>query len=92
MSTARRVAAYESWYATQDRTARTAPARKAANDRFERQAAEDARAQGRTLSPEERAKQAELLRKIPFIRLGLRSAAVRRARSLRARLPQDGET
>jgi hypothetical protein len=53
-----RVAAYRSWVATHDRTARTAPARAALLDRFEREVDPDNR-----LSIEERACRAEAARK-----------------------------
>ena len=70
-----RVGAYMSWATTSDRTARTAPARKAALERFERQVDPDG-----TLPPQERALRAEAARKAYFTQLGLKSAAARRAR------------
>ncbi|WP_319436187.1 hypothetical protein [Mycobacterium sp. RTGN5] len=90
MSAAKKVAAYESWYRTQDRTARTAAARKANLDKFEHQAAEDARAMGLDLSPEALASKAAELRRIHFTVLGIKSGRARRARSLKARIPTDG--
>lgn len=81
-----RAAAYESWSRTTDRTARTANARKAFNDGFEQQADPDGR-----LSPEERARRGALLRKAWFARLAAKSVAARKARSLKSRVPVDGE-
>lgn len=49
-----RMAAHESWARTGDRSARTAPARKAAMDRYERQVDPEG-----TLDPAERARRAE---------------------------------
>ena len=73
-----RLAAHTSWANTSDRTARTAAARKAANDRFARQVDPDG-----TLPPEERAKRAEHARKAYFTALALRSARARRRRRTR---------
>jgi hypothetical protein len=69
------IAAHESWARTENRTARTANARQAALDRFERLVDPDGR-----LLPEERAKRAAHARKAHFKRMALRSAQVRRAR------------
>ena len=82
MSAARRSAALRQWAFVEDPAARTANGRKAFNDGFERQADPDNR-----LSAEERAKRAERLRRAYFIELAAKSAAVRKARSLRARVP-----
>lgn len=71
-----RIAAHESWAQTPDRTARTAPARAAALDRFEREVDPDG-----VLSPAERAKRAEHARKAYFLRLALKSAQVRKAKA-----------
>jgi hypothetical protein len=69
------IAAHESWARTTDRTARTANARKAMLDRFERQVDPDG-----ILTPAERAKRAEHARKAHFKRLALKSARARRRR------------
>lgn len=69
------IAAHESWARTPDRAARTANARKAALDRFEKQVDPDG-----ILPPAERAKRAEHARKAYFIRLALKSAQARRRR------------
>ena len=68
-----RLAAHESWARTADRSARTAPARKAAADRFEREVDPDG-----SLDPAERARRAEHARKAYFIRLAMKSAEARR--------------
>ncbi len=67
------IAAHESWARTEDRSARTAPARQAALDRFERQVDPDGR-----LDPAERARRAASARKAHFARLALKSAQARR--------------
>jgi hypothetical protein len=68
-----RLAAHESWANTADPSARTAPARRAMLDRFERQVDPDG-----VLSPAERARRAGHARKAYFTRLALRSAQARR--------------
>jgi hypothetical protein len=68
-----RLAAHESWANTDDPSARTAPARRAMLDRFERQVDPDG-----VLSPVERARRAGHARKAYFARLALRSAQARR--------------
>ena len=73
-----RLAAHESWANTQNRTARTAPAREAFLTKFEDQV--DPR---RELTPEERAKRATNARKAHFTRLALKSAQSRRGASAR---------
>ena len=73
---ARQIGAHESWARTDDRAARTAPARKAALERFERQVDPDG-----TLEPAERARRAEHARRAYFLRLALKSAQARRARA-----------
>jgi len=79
-----RIAAHESWAHTEDRSARTAPARRAMLDRFEREV--DPHAE---LIPAERATRAEHARKAYFARLALKSAqARRRAGEARAAIPQ----
>jgi hypothetical protein len=67
-----RLAAHESWAATADPTARTAPARAAFLDRFEREVDPDG-----VLDPAERARRAEHAKKSYFLRLALRSAKAR---------------
>ena len=71
----RRAAAHLSWAYTPDRAARTAPARAALADRFEKLVDPEG-----TLDAEERAKRAASLRKCYFTQLGLRSGAARRAK------------
>jgi hypothetical protein len=61
------IGAHESWAKTPDRAARTAPARKAAMDRFEREVDPDG-----VMSPEDRAKAAENARTAYFKRLALK--------------------
>jgi hypothetical protein len=67
------IAAHESWARTEDRSARTANARKAMLDKFETQVDPEGK-----LSPAERAKRAEHARKAHFKRLALKSARARR--------------
>ncbi|WP_138842758.1 hypothetical protein [Rhodococcus pyridinivorans] len=69
------IAAHESWARTDDRSARTAKARKAALDRFEREVDPNGE-----LTPQERSTRAEHARKAYFARLALKSAKARRAR------------
>jgi hypothetical protein len=69
------IAVHESWARTPDRAARTASARKAALDRFEREVDPDG-----LLLPAERAIRAEHARKAYFARLALKSAQARRNR------------
>jgi hypothetical protein len=69
------IAAHESWARTENRSARTAPARRAALDKFEREVDPD-----ETLAPAERARRAEHARKAYFARLALKSAQARRRR------------
>jgi hypothetical protein len=68
-----RMAAHISWAKTEDRSARTAAARRAALGRFEEQVDPD-----RRLSPSERARRAEHAMRAHMTRLALRSAQVRR--------------
>ena len=65
---AARIAAHESWASTPDRTARTAPARAALEQKFLDAAGGDAT-------------RAAHLRKAHFARMALRSAQARRARA-----------
>lgn len=69
------IAAHESWARTENRSARTAPARKALLDKFEQQVDPDG-----NLIPAERAIRAEHARKAYFKRLALKSAQARRNR------------
>ncbi len=71
------IAAHISWARTEDRTARTAPARRAAEARFEKLVDPDG-----VLTPEERAKRAESARKAHFRMMALKSARVRRAKGV----------
>jgi hypothetical protein len=70
------MAAHTSWAQTDDRSARTAPARKAALDRFEHQVDPDGR-----LNPTERARRADSAMRAHMTRLALRSAQARRRAS-----------
>lgn len=69
-------AAHESWARTADRSARTANARKASADRFERLVDPDG-----VLDPKERAIRAASARKAHFARMAAKSAQVRRERA-----------
>lgn len=71
-----RIAAHTRWGNTDDTVAATAPARKAAEDRFFRQADPEG-----VLPPEVRARKAESLRKAYYLRL---SAAGVKARQRKA--------
>jgi hypothetical protein len=75
---AARIAAHTRWAAEPDRTAATAPARRAAWDRFERQVDPDG-----ILPAAERAKRAESARKAYYLGLALKSAKARRSRATR---------
>ena len=86
----RSAAADEGWAKTFDRPARTANARKTFLDRFEEEAVRLAAEQGVKLTPEALAKCATSLRSAHFKRLADKSVAVRKARSLRSRIPADG--
>jgi hypothetical protein len=66
------IAANTSWANTPDRSERTAPARRAAAERFEREVDPDG-----ILPPHERAKRAENARKAHFQRMALKSARAR---------------
>jgi hypothetical protein len=70
-----KVAAHVSWANTSDRTARTAAARKAASDRFEREVDPDG-----VLPNEERVLRAANARKAHFARMALLSARARGSR------------
>lgn len=70
------IAAHESWANTPDRTARTANARRAMLDKFDRQVDPN-----NELTPVERARRAQSARKAYFARLALKSARARRRRA-----------
>lgn len=73
-----RLAAHTSWTNTVDRAARTAAARKAADERFARQVDPEG-----ILPPRERAERVGNARKAYFAALALRSARARRQRRTR---------
>jgi hypothetical protein len=70
-----RIAVHTSWANTKDRSARTAPGRRAALERFEREVDPDG-----TLNPAERARRADQAMRAHMARLALKSAKVRRRR------------
>lgn len=70
------IAAHASWKNTTDRAARTAPARRAAARRFEREVDPEG-----VLDPAERAKRSDHARREHMARMTLTSARVRRQRS-----------
>jgi len=72
-STISTIAALDSWARTDDRAARTAPARAAALRKYEDQVDPD-----RTLDPAERARRAEYARRAHMLRLARLSAQARR--------------
>jgi|UPI000691FCFF hypothetical protein len=74
-----RIAAHRSWAATSDRSARTAPARAAADRRFEDQIDPE-----RTLPELERRWRADQARKAHYLAMALKSAEVRRAKAQRS--------
>ncbi len=67
------IASHESWSRTEDRTARTAPARAAMMARFEREVDP-----GGVLPPQERTRRADNAKAAYFKRLALKSARARR--------------
>lgn len=71
-----RVAVHTSWARTSDPSARTAPARAAFLDRFEREVDPDG-----ILEPAERTRRAEHAKKAHFARLALASAKARRKKA-----------
>ncbi|MVU77417.1 hypothetical protein GPX89_09170 [Nocardia sp. ET3-3] len=73
-----RIAAHASWARTEDRAARTANARRALMDKFERAVDPDG-----LLTPDERAFRAEHARKEHYLRLSRKSALARRRRNCR---------
>ena len=68
-----KIAAHASWARTSDRASRTAAARQAATDRFERQVDPDG-----VLPPDERARRADSARRAHMLSLAAKSAAARR--------------
>jgi hypothetical protein len=70
-----KIAAHQSWAQTENRSARTANARRALLDKFERRADPEG-----TLAPAERARRAESLRAAHYARLAYLSARARRRR------------
>lgn len=68
-----RIAAAERWARTSDRTQATAPARRGLTAKFEREADPDG-----VLTPEERARRADLLMRAHMLRMARRSAQARR--------------
>lgn len=73
---AAKIAAHSSWAKTEDRSARTAPARRALLAKFEQLVDPDG-----VLLPEERARRAESARKAHFRQLALASAKARRKKA-----------
>jgi len=71
-----RIAAHTSWANTADPAARTAPARAAALDRFERQVDPDG-----TMNPTERARRAESAKRAFYLGMTLKSHEARRRNS-----------
>ncbi len=69
------LASHSSWANTADAAARTAPARRAALERFEKQVDPDG-----TLPPDERTRRAEHAKRAFFLGLALKSAQVRSKR------------
>lgn len=74
------IGAHESWARTQDRSARTAAARQAFRDRFEREVDPEG-----VLSPAERSRRAEHARRAYYRRLAAASAKARAARKVSRR-------
>lgn len=72
-----RLGAYTSWAMTEDRAARTLPARRAMLDRFEKEVDPEGK-----LTTQERAKRAEFARKAYYQGLAMKSAAARQRRKL----------
>lgn len=79
-----RIAAHESWARTENRSARTAPARQAAMDAFERKVDPD-----RKLDPAERARRADHARRAHFLRLAMKSADARRRKATPDRIQRE---
>jgi hypothetical protein len=81
-----KIANHDRWAAANDRSAETAPARKALRDKF----VDEARERFGDLPGDELAVRAESLRKAYYTRLALRSAQARRARNAAKRAAQSG--
>jgi hypothetical protein len=77
--------AHSQWARCDDRTERTAAARKGFDKRFENQVDPNG-----VLDPAERAKRAENARQAHMLKLALASAKARRAKSLKSRIPTEG--
>lgn len=73
--TQQQIAAHLSWAGTVDRSARVLPAKRAFEDRFERQVDPDGR-----MTPQDRAKAAENARKAYYLALSLKGVEARRRR------------
>jgi len=71
-----KIASHESWARTADPSDRTAPARRAFADKFQREVDPDG-----VLSPDDRARRAEHARKAYYARLALASVRARRRRA-----------
>jgi hypothetical protein len=78
LSLAGKLGAHKSWAQTDNRSARTYPARMAFLAKFEREADPN-----NELLPAERAKRAENLRKAHYARMALKSAQSRRRRGMK---------
>ena len=76
-STLASMASHASWAKTDDRSARTEPARKASMGRFEREVDPEGK-----LPPEERAKRAENARRAYFQKLAYKSSRARQRRKV----------
>ena len=79
-----RIAANVRWAKCEDRTTATAPARRAAQSRWEREVDPDG-----VLTPEERSKRAESAQKAHMARMAFNSAKARRLRRNAAELDQE---
>lgn len=71
-----RIAAYKSWAKEPDRSARTAPARQAAELRFERMVDPD-----NVLPPHERAQRAQAARKAFYLEMSMKGVAARQRKA-----------
>lgn len=71
-----RIAAYKSWAKEPDRSARTAPARQAAELRFERLVDPD-----NTLTPQERALRAQAARKAFYLEMSMKGVQARQKKA-----------
>lgn len=82
-----RIAANSRWARTEDRTAATAPARKALAERFEREADPAG-----ILDPVERARRADSARQVHMCRMALRSAQERARRRAKRPKPEASQS